>query len=45
MRVANRRGRPKASKTKQALAARYDPEVIAAFKSTGQAANTHERGA
>ena len=31
-----RRGRPKAGKTKLALTVRYDPEVIDAFKATGQ---------
>ena len=30
-----RRGRPKASQTKQALTVRYDVDVIEAFKATG----------
>ena len=30
------RGRPKTEIPKQALTVRYDPEVIAAFKSTGK---------
>ena len=35
MRAETKRGRPKSSRTKQALTVRYDAEVIAAFKATG----------
>ena len=34
MRAATRRGRPKASKAKQALTVHHDPEVIAALETT-----------
>ena len=40
-----RRGRPKASQTKQALTVRYDTDVIKAFRATGKGWQTRMNAA